>query len=74
MGVIRFKEYSQEVQDAVLKYKNKFYADFPIYHFEYHFSEAEAEKKILEAVNQCVEKGKDVYQLGYVLLEEDVMY
>lgn len=33
-----------------------------------------SEKREIEIIKDCLEKGKDAYQLGYFELEEDIEY
>lgn len=31
-------------------------------------------EKVIEMIGECLEKGKDVYDLGYLSLDEGIMY
>lgn len=59
---------NEKLQKAYDEYKKKFNDDFPTI----PFGNAEDEK-IIEIINDCVESGKDVYDLGYLELD-DIMY
>lgn len=32
------------------------------------------DEKMIEIINECVEKKKDVYDLGYLSLDDDILY
>lgn len=33
-----------------------------------------ADEKMIEIINECVKKKKDVYELGYLSLDDDILY
>lgn len=59
---------SEELQKALEEYKKAFNDDFPTIPFD-----SVEDGKVIEIVNDCVESGKDVYDLGYLELD-DIMY
>ena len=59
---------SEELQKALEAYKKAFNDDFPTIPFD-----NVEDKKIIEIINDCVESGKDVYDLRYLELD-DIMY
>lgn len=32
------------------------------------------DEQVIEIINRCIKEGKDVYELGYVIIDDDVMY
>lgn len=59
---------SEKLQKALERYKKKFNDDFPTIPFD---SREDAE--IIDIIDECIEENKDVYDLGYLLLD-DIMY
>ena len=59
---------SEKLQKAYDEYKKKFNDDFPTIPFD-----SVEDEKIIEIINDCVESGKDVYDIGYLSLD-DIMY
>lgn len=59
---------SEKLQKALEAYKKAFNDDFP----NIPFDNVEDEK-IIEIINDCIESEKDVYDLGYLELD-DIMY
>lgn len=51
------------------RYKALFNDYFPTFQFSYL-----SPKEMLDMINECVEKQQNVYQLGYLNLEEDIIY
>lgn len=60
---------NEKLQDAYKKYKENFNDDFPTI----PLSETMEDKEIISMIEECIEKNKDVYELGYLSLN-DVMY
>lgn len=58
----------EKLQKALERYKKKFNDDFPTIPFD---SREDAE--IIDIIDECIEENKDVYDLGYLLLD-DIMY
>ena len=59
---------SEELQKALETYKKAFNDSFPTIPFD-----SMEDEKIIEIIDDCVESGKDVYDLGYLELD-DIMY
>lgn len=59
---------SEKLQKALERYKKKFNDDFPTIPFD---SQEDAE--IIDIIDECIEENKDVYDLGYLSLD-DIMY
>ncbi|MGF0148055.1 hypothetical protein ACQRDF_11725 [Lachnospiraceae bacterium SGI.054] len=59
---------SEKLQKALERYKKKFNDDFPTIPFD---SREDAE--IIDIIDECIEENKDVYDLGYLSLD-DIMY
>lgn len=75
MGVRLLKEYRKETNEAIKKYEEYFNSDFPTYQFEYGLEiffpyATDFEEEIVEVINDCLDKKKDVYELGYLDLED----
>lgn len=74
MGARVFKEYAEVTKAAIAEYEKRFDTDFPDYYYEYEFPETDFESKIVEVINDCLEKGQDVFALGYLELADDTLY
>lgn len=59
---------SEKLQKALERYKKKFNDDFPTIPFD-SWEDAE----IIDIIDECIEENKDVYDLGYLSLD-DIMY
>lgn len=78
MGVIRCKDYKKETKVAIKKYEEIFDTDFPTYHFEFGLDKffpkaTDFEEAIIDVIDECINKKKDVYELGYFSLEDDLI-
>lgn len=78
MGVNKCKEYRKETKVAIKKYEKIFDLYFPTYHFEFgltkFFPEAvDFEETIIDVINECIDKKKNVYELGYFNIEDDLI-
>lgn len=51
------------------QYKSLFNDYFPTFQFSYLSPD-----EMVSMINECVEKNQDIYQLGYLTLEDDVVY
>ncbi len=60
---------NEKVQKAYRLYKETFNDDFPTI----PLAESLTEEEIVEMIDECVEAKKDVYDLGYLSLD-DIMY
>lgn len=60
---------SEELKKAYEAYRNTFHDDFP----SIPLAETREDDEIIEIIEECIESKKDVYDLGYLDLE-DVMY
>ena len=60
---------SEKLQKALDEYKEKFNDDFPTI----PLAESLTDTEIIEMINECVEENKDVYDLGYLQLD-DIQY
>lgn len=59
-----------ELTKALELYKSNFDDDFPTI----PLAISRADKEVIAIINECIEKKKDVYELGYLTLETDVLY
>ena len=60
---------SEKLQKAYELYKTTFNDDFPTI----PLAESLTDKEIIEIIDECVEENKDVYDLGYLQLD-DIQY
>nr|DAZ51007.1 MAG TPA: hypothetical protein [Caudoviricetes sp.] len=60
---------NEKLQKAYDAYKKKFNSDFPTI----PLAESMEDVEIIEMIDECIEANKDVYELGYLLLD-DIMY
>lgn len=79
MGVRLLKEYKRKTKDAIKMYEDFFNSDFPTYHFEFGLSyffpkETDFEETMITVINKCLEKKKDVYELGYFDVDDKILY
>lgn len=59
---------SEKLQKALERYKKKFNDDFPTIPFD-----SREDEEIIDIIDECIEENKDVYDLGYLSLD-DIMY
>lgn len=59
---------NEKLQKALEMYKEKFNDDFPTIPFE-----SQEDEEIIDIIDECIEENKDVYDLGYLSLD-DIMY
>lgn len=59
---------NEKLQKALERYKKKFNDDFPTIPFE-----SQEDEEIIDIIDECIEENKDVYDLGYLSLD-DTMY
>ena len=59
-----------ELDKKMIEYGKKFNDGFPMIPLGWGKSEDE----LIEIINECLKKGKDVYELGYVKDDMDLMY
>lgn len=59
---------SEKLQKALERYKKKFNDDFPTIPFD-----SMKDEEIIDIIDECIEENKDVYDLGYLELD-DIMY
>lgn len=59
---------SEKLQKALERYKKKFNDDFPTIPFD-----SQEDEEIIDIIDECIEENKDVYDLGYLSLD-DMMY
>lgn len=59
---------NEKLQKALERYKEKFNDDFPTIPFE-----SQEDEEIIGIIDECIEENKDVYDLGYLSLD-DIMY
>lgn len=59
---------NEKLQKALELYKEKFNDDFPTIPFE-----SQEDEEIIDIIDECIEENKDVYDLGYLSLD-DIMY
>lgn len=60
---------SEKLQKAYDAYKKKFNSDFPTI----PLAESMEDTEIIEMIEECIEVNKDVYELGYLSLD-NIMY
>lgn len=59
-----------KIDKLMIEYAEKFGDGFPSFEIARGMSDEEAEKIIQE----CLDKGKDAYELGYVQDDDDILY
>lgn len=59
---------NEKLQKELERYKEKFNDDFPTIPFE-----SQEDEEIIDIIDECIEENKDVYDLGYLSLD-DIMY
>lgn len=59
-----------ELMDKLMEYAKKFDEGFPMY----QLGRGRTDDEIIEIVNECLEKGKDAYELGLCTDDDDVYY
>lgn len=59
---------NEKLQKALERYKEKFNDYFPTIPFE-----SQEDEEIIDIIDECIEENKDVYDLGYLSLD-DIMY
>lgn len=59
---------NEKLQKVLERYKEKFNDDFPTIPFE-----SQEDEEIIDIIDECIEENKDVYDLGYLSLD-DIMY
>lgn len=59
---------NEKLQKTLERYKEKFNDDFPTIPFE-----SQEDEEIIDIIDECIEENKDVYDLGYLSLD-DIMY
>lgn len=60
---------SENMLNALSKYFDTFDDSFPMASLGH-----QEESAIIEIINDCIAKGKDVYDAGYLRLDENIMY
>lgn len=58
-----------EIEKLLEEYEKRFDDMFPTIPFS-----GRTEKEIAKIINECLSKNKDVYELGYLTLDEDTLY
>lgn len=56
-------------KEAIEAYNEKFEDGFPSIPLL-----SRPEKEVIEIVESCIENNKDVYEMGYLKLDDDIMY
>lgn len=59
-----------EIDKAIELYEKTFDDSFPAIPLLMDKSKAE----VVEIINKCVSEGKDVYDMGYLSLDDDIIY
>ena len=59
---------SEKLQKALERYEKKFNDSFPTIPFS-----SREDEEIIDIIDECIEENKDVYDLGYLSLD-DIMY
>lgn len=52
------------------EYRTMFKEGFPMIPLKW----GRTDEQVIEIINRCIKEGKDVYELGYVIIDDDVMY
>ena len=60
----------EKLSKAFEQYKTAFGDEFPTI----PIAVSRTEEEVIEIINKCVNTNRDVYDLGYVSLEENIMY
>lgn len=60
---------SEKLQKAFERYEKKFNDSFPTIPFS-----SREDGEIIDIIDECIEENKDVYDLGYLSLDDDIMY
>lgn len=69
MSAYERTEYRKSTSEAIQKYEQEFGKEtFPTFYFEFEFTAADFEKKIVDSVSKCLKAKKNVYDLGIVPL------
>lgn len=58
------------MMEHMKKYAEKFGDGFPMF----QIGRSRTDEEIVEIIKECIEKGKDAYELGYVTDDPDVLY
>lgn len=56
------------------KYLDKYYEKFGEALPTYQIARTRTEDEVIAIIKECISKGKDVYELGYCTLDDDVQY
>jgi hypothetical protein len=56
------------------KYLDKYYEKFGEALPTYQIARTRTEDEVIAIIEECISKGKDVYELGYCTLDDDVQY
>ena len=59
----------EELDKALGLYNKTFNDSFPMFAFKTVES-----KEVIDIIHKCVNAKKDVYDMGYLILDDDVMY
>lgn len=59
----------EELNDALKLYEKTFDDSFPMFSMS-----GSPPKEVIEIINKCVKENKDVYDLGYLTLDNDTLY
>lgn len=59
----------KELDEALDRYEKKFDDSFPMFSMR-----GTPLKEVVKIINECIEKNKDVYDLGYLTLDGDTLY
>lgn len=61
---------NDKLEKAYDRYKEKFNDNFPTI----PLSETREDEEIIEMIDICIKVEKDVYDMGYLQLDEDIIY
>lgn len=56
------------------KYLDEYYEKFGEALPTYQIARTRTEDEVIAIIEECINKGKDVYELGYCTLDDDVQY
>lgn len=60
---------NEKLDKALEDYAEKFNDGFPTFQMS-----AESPERIVEIINDCIKNNKDVYDSGYLTLDDDISY
>lgn len=59
----------EKLNKALKNYEKKFNDGFPTFQMS-----AESPERLIEIISDCIKNNKDVYDSGYLTLDDDILY